>query len=166
MREIRRKSLLALRIIGSVTILLAVWGLCFGSFSKITFTLILVFGIAAGYSFHMWVEHLIEKYKNEYPTEKEKQRLLSLLSMGKWKFIFINGVLLYGIGMTILMVILEIWRRWDTLPFWDQFVSFRIIAVFVLFTIFGIAFGLIMWNGVQKTAQKYSLLENSSDNKK
>jgi multisubunit Na+/H+ antiporter MnhE subunit len=71
-REIPKKVLLVVRIIGGCILTLSVWLLLRGSFSVITFVLMTAIGIAVGYAFHNWAEHVKEKYRGDYKTEKGK----------------------------------------------------------------------------------------------
>jgi hypothetical protein len=162
-KEMPKKVRLAVRILGCCVATLAIWGSWYGSFSAVTFILMVVIGIVAGSAFHKWVEHVREKYKDEPLTEKEKQKFLKWLSMGKWKFVFIYGVLFMGGILTIPFGILILCQ--GDLPFRNQLLPI-VLTGLIMCSIFGMTSGLMMWNSIQNTAQKESLLKNSSDDKK
>jgi amino acid transporter len=164
MREMSKKLHLVVRILGFCVATLGIWGSWYGSFSAMTFVLMIAIGIAAGYAFHTWAEHVNEKCKDEPLTEREKRKYLKWLSRGKWKFAIIHGFSL-GLILTFVFGVSSFWWDRGDLFSRNQLMSFGIFMVITLivFSILGIISGLGVWKGVQNTAQKYSLLKNSSD---
>jgi hypothetical protein len=122
-------------------------------------------GIAAGFIFHIWAEHMREKHKDEPLTEKEKQKFLKFLSMGKRKFVLIYGVF-WGCLFTVMIGVSMFLE--GSLPSRNQLLPLgtAILTGLIMFSILGVTLGLMIWNGIQNIAQKYSLLENPSDDKK
>jgi hypothetical protein len=153
-REIPKKVNLVVRIIGCCILMLSIWGLSMGSIAPATFAAISLLGIVVGYKLHIWIEHVSGKCENEYPTEKDGQKLMKFISMGKWKFIFFNGALLYGLIGVIGTSITAIWNGFDL---W----AFIIFIIFLM--IIGILSGIIQWNCIQDIYQKYYLHENVPD---
>ncbi len=95
-------------------------------------------------------------------TEKQSEKLIRTISMGKWRFVVLYGILFWGLISALLARILSIlfdylWSYKEA-PFVDQFISQETLVAFIAFPIVGIGWGLVMWKYIQSAAKKHDLL--------
>ena len=80
---------------------------------------------------------------------KKMKNLTEQVSMGKWRFVFWQGVVTVGICIPIMNGIIELFSDGD--PFWESF--FRMLRVS---PVIGFIMGLLMWRAV---TSKYEALK-------
>ena len=92
-------------------------------------------------------------------TNREKKQFLVFekrLSMPKWKFILVYGVLAWGLTVAVLITGYEMWVQKKSLKeLLDQELWIRV----VLFPLAGIAYGWWMWKFISRQYKKLSQKE-------
>jgi hypothetical protein len=74
----------------------------------------------------------------------EDKRLKEIIKKGKWNFVLIDGMLRWGIIMTIFFLLFQ------KFVFNWEIDSFTIISTLVIFLIGGLVWGLWVWNRIEK----------------
>jgi len=92
-------------------------------------------------------------------SEQDKEKLGRILAKGKWRYVLLYGVVLWGITTAILFRVLMIYWKGNEGPFWEQFFSAETVLALIIFPVTGIGFGLVLWKGLQKTARVNDLLK-------
>jgi len=92
-------------------------------------------------------------------TEKQKTTISRVISMGKWRYVILYGVVLWGLMTAILYRVLMICWNGAKGVFWQQFLSAETVLALIIFPVCGIGCGVVMWKGMQKRARKHGLLE-------
>lgn len=92
-------------------------------------------------------------------TEKQREKLTRILTKGKWHYVILYGIVMWGIMTAILFRVLMICWNSSEESFWVQLLSAETLLALLILPICGIGFGLTMWKSMQKTARKHGLLK-------
>ncbi|MDD5327859.1 MAG: hypothetical protein PHY02_08620 [Phycisphaerae bacterium] len=78
-------------------------------------------------------------------SEQQKEKLSRTLAKGKWRYVILYGVLMWGVMTAILYRVLTICWDGNKEPFLGQFLSAETALALIIFPVTGIGFGLVMW---------------------